>query len=119
MEFMQALDLAMSVIREQQKELDKIYLYERNSKMRITLTNFDASVEFSYDEPLAEQIYLASFLDENLKSKFITLKVIFSKSWEVRLRKNQHLKATRSVLGKTSETFLDYTSVGREEVADV
>lgn len=119
MEFMQALSLAMSVIKEQQDKLDRIYLYERNSKMQIALTNFDASVEFSYDEPLPEQIYLASFLDENFKSKFITLEVIFSASWEVRLRKNQHLKATMERLGKTSETFIDYTPVDREEVADV
>lgn len=119
MEFMQALDLAISVIKEQRDELDEIYLYEVNSQTQVYLKDCEGSLEFNCDESLPEQIYLASFLDKRMRGTCLSLETLFSASWEVRVRKNQHLKVTRKMLEKTAEIFLDYTPVGREEVADV
>lgn len=123
MDFMKALELVVSVIKEQGSGLDEIYLYERNSQTQIYLKDCEGSLAFERDWSLPEQIYLASCLDKRMRSISLSLNVIFSTSWEVRLRKNQHLKATRrSVVGKAGDNnevvFLDYTPVGRE-VADV
>lgn len=119
MDFLRALELAVNVIRDEHKELDEIYLYEPSKQVQVYLKDCEGSLQFDCDEPLQGQVFLAAFLDKQLKGTSLSLKVIFSASWEVRLRKNQHLKATMERLGKTSETFIDYTPVGREEVADV
>lgn len=120
MNFVKALELAVSVIKENAHDgLDEIYLYERSSEAQVYLKNCKGVLEFSCDEPLPEQVFLASFLDKRLQSKCLSLSVIFSTKWEVRLRKKQHLRAIRALLGKTAEVFIDYTPVGREEVADV
>lgn len=111
MDFMKALKLVVQVIREQ-RELDEVYLYERNSETQIYLKDCEGSVQFMSDEPLPAQIFLASFFDKRLQSTYLSLEVIFSCEWEVRLRKNQHLRVT---IG--SET-LDYIPI-KEEVADV
>ena len=119
MEFMQALDLAVCAIKEQGSELDEIYLYEPSEQVQVYLKDCEGSLQFMSDEPLPEQIFLAACLDKRMRGTSLSLEVIFSASWEVRLRKNQHLKVAWARLGKTAETFLDYTPVGREEVADV
>lgn len=118
MDFLKALKLAASVIREQ-RELNEIYLYEISSQTQVYLKNFEGVLEFMRDEPLPEQIYLASFLDKRLQGTCLSLKIIFSASWEVRLRKTEHLKATMERLGKTKEEFIDYAPVNKEEVANV
>lgn len=117
MDFLDALELAMEVIRGQD-ELDEIYLYEPSSQMQIYLKDCEGSLQFVADEDLPKQIFLAAFLDKRLQATSLSLKVIFSKKWEVRLRKTQHLRATLENLGKTKEEFIDYTPVGREEVQD-
>lgn len=119
MDFMKALELAISVINEQGSELDEIYLYEPNKQVRVYLKDCDGSEQFVSDEPLPEQVFLGGIVDNRIVKKQLSLDTLFSARWEVRLRKNQHLKVTRKMLGKTAETFLDYTPVGREEVADV
>lgn len=119
MEFMQALNLAVSVIREQGSELDEIYLYEPSKQVQVYLKDCDGGEQFASDEPLSEQVFLGGIVDNRIVKKQLSLKTLFGTSWEVRLRKNQHLKVAWARLGKTAETFLDYTPVGREEVADV
>ena len=118
MEFMQALELAVITIRDVRDELDEIYLYEVSSQTQVYLKDCEGSLEFDRDGSLPEQIYLASFWDKRMRSTSLSLNVIFSRSWEVRLQKRQHLKARMELCGKTSETFLDYTPVGTEEVED-
>lgn len=118
MDFLRALELAVNVIRDGHKELDEIYLYEPSKQVQVYLKDCEGSLQFMCDEPLPEQIFLASCLDKRLRGTSLSLEVIFSASWEVRLRKNQHLKATMERLGKKGE-FIDYTPVGKEEVADV
>lgn len=118
MDFMKALELAVCVLKEQGSEIDKIYLYEPSEQVQVYLKYCEGSLQFMSDEPLPEQIFLAACLDKRMRGTSLSLEVIFSASWEVRVRKNQHLKVTRAQLGKTSETFLDYTPVGTEEVED-
>lgn len=115
MDFMQALDSAVSVIREQGGKLDEIYLYERNSQTQVYLKDCEGSLQFDRDESLPPQIFLASFLNKRLQGTSLSLEVIFSCEWEVRLRKTAHL---RVIQGKASE-IVDYAPVGKEEVADV
>lgn len=114
MNFLEALKLAEKVISEQRDGLDEIYLYERISQSRVLLTDCEGSLEFTSDESLAEQIYLASFLDKRLRSTNLSLAVIFSDDWEVRLRKTQHLKAVLE-RGETKEKFLDFAPVGKAD----
>lgn len=118
MDFIEALKLAVSVIREQ-RELDEIYLYERNSQTRVYLKDCEGSLGFMSDEPLPEQIFLGGIVNDRIVKKQLSLKVIFSNKWEVRLRKTEHLSAKMERLGKTKENFIDYTPVGRKEVQDV
>lgn len=118
MDFLKALELAIEVIREQASELDEIYLYEPNKQVQVYLKDCEGGLQFMCDEPLSEQIFLASFLNRHWQSTYLSLEVIFSCEWEVRLRKNQHLRVTR-VLGKATETFLDYIPINKEEVIDV
>lgn len=120
MNFLEALELAVSVIKENARDgLDEIYLYEPSTQTQVYLKNCKGVLEFSCDEPLPEQVFLAAFLDKRLQSKCLSLSVIFSTKWEVRLLKKQHLRAIRAQLGKTAEALIDYTPVGREEATDV
>lgn len=116
MNFIEALETAVSVIREQQDELNEIYLYERVSQNQVYLKNYNGGLEFARDKYLEKQIYLGAFLDKNLQSTYLRLDTIFSISWEVKLRKNQHLIAIPKQNGKTKEKFIDYVPVGKEEV---
>lgn len=119
MKFLEALRVAVRVIREQD-ELDEIYLYEPSSQMQIYLKNCEGNLEFMLDESLPEQIYLASFLDKRLQATSLSLKVIFSKKWEVRLRKIEHLRAIYEVGSIMEKSFMSYTPVSRErEASDV
>lgn len=118
MVFMEALELAIYVIRDAHDGLDEIYLYEPSTQTQVYLKDCKGSLQFASDEPLQPQIYLAAFLDKQLKGTCLSLEIIFSASWEVRLRKEQHLKAAMVRLGKTKGEFIDYTPV-KEEVADV
>lgn len=119
MDFLKALELAVGVIRDNAHDgLDEIYLYETSSQTQVYLKDCEGSLQFMSDEPLPEQIFLASFLDKRLQSTYLSLEVIFSCEWEVRLHKTEHFRAI-ALQGKTSEMFIDYTPVGREEVADV
>lgn len=114
MDFVKALELAVSVIKEQ-RELDEIYLYERNSQTQVYLKDCEGSLQFDSDESFPEQIFLAGVVNNRFVKKQLSIETIFSNEWEVRLRKTSHL---RIVQGKTSE-IIDYTPVDKEEVADV
>lgn len=118
MNFLEALKLAVSVIREQ-RGLDEIYLYETNSQTRVYLKDCEGSLQFMRDEPLPLQIFLAGVVDNRIVKKQLSIEVIFSKNWEVCLRQSQHLKAQKNYSSKIGEPFIDYTPVGKEEVQDV
>lgn len=107
MNFLEALKLAVEVIR-QQANLDEVYLYEPSSQIQLYLKNFEGVLEFTRDENLPEQIYL-------VQSTALNLNMIFSKDWEVRLRKKEHLRAKKNYASKIGEPFIDYTPVGKEE----
>lgn len=117
MDFMKALKLVVQVIREQ-RELDEIYLYEINSQTQVYLKDYEGSLQFMSDEPVPPQIFLAYFYKRSKRTP-LSLEVIFSDKWEVRLRKTEHLSAKMANLGKTSEIFIDYTPIGKEEVENV
>lgn len=113
MNFLKALETATQVIREQ-RQLDEVYIYEINSKTRVYLKNCEGVLEFGFDELLGEQIFLGSFLDKRLQGTNLSIDTILSASWEVHLRKTEHLRAEPKPLGKTKEQFIDYTPVGKE-----
>lgn len=86
MDFLEALKVAVEVINEQD-ELDEIYLYEPSSQMQIYLKDCEGSLQFMGNEPLPPQIFLASFLDERLRSVCVSIEAILSNKWEVRIKK--------------------------------
>lgn len=116
MNFMKAMQVAESVIREQRDGLNEIYLYERCSQKQVYLKNREGSLDFSRDKYLTKQIYLGAFLDKSLQGTNLSLDTIFSISWEVHFKKNQHLNAIPKQNGKTKEEFIDYVPIGKEEV---
>lgn len=113
MNFLEALKTATQVIREQ-RELDEIYLYDRVSQKSVYLKNCENILEFEFDKYLDEQVYLGSFLDKRLQGTSLSVDTILSISWEVRLRKTEHLRAELKPLGKTKEQFIDYTPADKE-----
>lgn len=116
MNFLEALGLAVKVIREQD-EIDEIYLYEPKSKSQVYLKDCEGSLQFiMVDEILQEQVFLAGILNEKLQKKQLSIATILGASWEVRLRKLEHLRAKIGKIGKTKETFIDYAPIGKEEV---
>ena len=115
MNFLEALQMAVEVIREQ-ADLDEIYLYESSSQTQLYLKDCEGSLQFTLDVSLSSQIYLAACFDKRLESTTLNLNMIFSKDWEVRLRKTELLRAKKNYASKTSEPFIDYAPVGKEEV---
>lgn len=114
MNFLEALKTATQVIREQ-RGLDEVYLYDRVSQKSVYLKNREGVLEFDLDRYLKQQIYLGSFLDKQLQGTSLSIDTIFSISWEVHLRKTEHLRAELKTLGKTKEQFIDYTPAGKED----
>lgn len=117
MDFMKAMLVAVSVIREQ-RELDEIYLYEPNKQVRVYLKDYEGGLNFKERNIyLAEQVFLGGIVDNRIVKKQLSLDTLFSASWEVRLQKKSHLSAIPKQLSK--EEFIDYAPVNKEEVADV
>lgn len=117
MNFMKAMQVAASVIREQQDGLKEIYLYEPNKQVRVYLKDCEGSLNFKkHNIYLVEQVFLAGIVDNRIVKKQLSLDTLFSVSWEVRLSKNQHLSAIPKQNGKTKEEFIDYVPIGKEEV---
>lgn len=115
MDFLEALGLAVEVISEQER-LEDIYLYEPKSKTQVYLKDCEGSLHFMIDEILQEQVFLAGILNEKLQKKQLSIATILGASWEVRLRKLEHLRAKIGKIGKTKKTFIDYAPIGKEEV---
>lgn len=113
MNFLEALETATQVIREQ-RQLEEVYLYDRVSQKSVYLKDCEGMLEFDFDRFLDTQVYLGSFLDKRLQGTSLSIDTIFSISWEVRLRKSEHLRAELKPLGKTKEQFIDYTPANKE-----
>lgn len=117
MNFLEALKTATQVIREQ-RQSDEIYLYEINSQMRVYLKDCEGSLRFVNlidKKPLIPQIFLGGVVDKRERGTSLSLEIVFSDKWEVRLRKTEHLRAELKPLGKTKEQFIDYTPVDKKD----
>lgn len=91
MNFLEALKVAVQVIREWRDEIDEIYLYEKNNQVRIYLKDCDGNLRFTLDDILSEQVFLGGVVDDKSCRKQLSLDNIFSASWEVRAQKRQCL----------------------------